>query len=214
MDGAAPIIVPDLQPCFHERTAKSPFDPHYFYLGIWAAKRIMQFAPEKHVDVGSKVDFVGFLSCFTKVIYIDIRPLDTEATNLESRSGSILNMPFESASVGSLSCLHVAEHIGLGRYGDELDPRGTEKAAVELSRVLAVGGDLLFALPIGKPRTCFNAHRIHSLDQVMEYFHGLDLMEFSGVDDRGAYHEKMPTNAFDDANYACGFFWFRKPKRE
>jgi hypothetical protein len=82
--------------------------------------------------------------------------------NFISKRGSILLIPYENNSIKSLSCLYVAEHIGLGRYGDPLDPFGTKKAAKELSRVLALDGNLYFSLPIGKPKLYFNAHRIHS----------------------------------------------------
>ena len=47
------------------------------------------------------------------------------------------------------------EHIGLGRYGDPIDPQGTEKAATELQRVLAPGGDLYLSLPIEKESRVF-----------------------------------------------------------
>src|ERR1035437_9128085 len=60
----------------------------------------------------------------------------------------------------SVSCLHVAEHIGLGRYGDPIDPLGTNKALLELQRVLAPGGVLLFSMPVGRERVEFNAQRI------------------------------------------------------
>ena len=43
--------------------------------------------------------------------------------------------PFGDRSVPSLSCLHVVEHVGLGRYGDPLDPQGSIKAMRELQRV-------------------------------------------------------------------------------
>jgi hypothetical protein len=119
-------------------------------------------------------------------------------------------MPYKDGSVKSLSCLHVAEHIGLGRYGDPLDPLGTEKAAAELMRCLAPNGNLYFALPIGKSRLCFNAHRIHSPQQIMTYFEGLELAEFSVTGDDKQFVED--TNPADYANqrYACGMFWFRK----
>ena len=51
----------------------------------------------------------------------------------------VLILPFEDESVESLSCMHVVEHIGLGRYGDILDPDGDSKAISELKRALAVG---------------------------------------------------------------------------
>ena len=67
----------------------------------------------------------------------------------------------------------MAEHIGLGRYGDPLDPLGTRKAAAELQRVLAPGGQLLFSLPVGRPRVEFNAHRVHDPHEVASWFDGL-----------------------------------------
>jgi SAM-dependent methyltransferase len=126
--------------------------------------------------------------------------------------GNLLALPFADASIGSLSCLHVAEHVGLGRYGDPLDPLGTRKAAAELARVLAPGGDLYVALPVGRPRVCFNAHRIHAARDVRAYFGALDLSEFAGVGDDGALVESAPLDLFDDASYACGLFRFRRPR--
>src|SRR5207253_10606962 len=86
-------------------------------------------------------------------------------------SDLLLSLPFADRSVESLSCLHVAEHVGLGRYGDELDPEGTVKAARELQRVVAPAGRLYFALPVGRPRTEFRseAHtsELQSLGQLV-----------------------------------------------
>jgi len=210
MKGAENIELLDTQPCLHEKTKTTKFDTHYFYQDIWAFRRIQESRINHHIDVGSKIDFIGFLSSITKVTFVDIRPIKTDLKNLESIKGDILSLPFKDNSIPSLSCLHVAEHIGLGRYGDSLDPLGTKKACKELSRVLARGGNLYFSLPIGKPRLCFNAHRIHSTNQIIQYFNGLKLVEFSGVDDNGIFRENVNINAFKNENYACGLFWFKK----
>jgi len=210
MEGAESVSVSDLYPCLYETKYAHPFDSHYFHLGIWAAKRIIRNGTPLHVDVGPKVDFISFLTCFTRVIFVDVRAISARVQNLESMQASILALPFGDTSVQSLSCLHVAEHVGLGRYGDPLDPHGTEKAARELSRVLGVNGDLFFAVPIGKPKLCFNAHRIYSTRQITRYFHDLELVEFSGVDDKGEYHENLSIDALANSRYACGFFWFKR----
>lgn len=210
MDGAEDIAARDLYPIINERTSTTAFDTHYFYQDIWAFRKIFESGAKAHVDVGSKVDYVGFLSAVTKVTFIDIRPLITDLPNIESKSGSILEMPYEDGSVMSLSCLHVAEHIGLGRYGDPLDPLGTIKACKELQRVLAPGGSLYFGLPIGRPRVCFNAHRIHSTDQILEYFAGLKLVEFSFVNDKGRFLQNVEPNIAREAKYGCGLFQFTK----
>ena len=43
--------------------------------------------------------------------------------------------------------MHTLEHIGLGRYGDKVDPMGDIRAMNELARVTAPGGNLLIAVP-------------------------------------------------------------------
>jgi hypothetical protein len=211
MEGAEPIRLGDTYPCLHDKTACTHVDGHYFYQHVWAMEKIVTSRPALHVDIGSNVDFVGLLSTVTSVHFVDIRPMQVcGLANLESRYGSILKLPYESDSLDSLSCLHVAEHIGLGRYGDPLDPRGTKKAAAELSRCLAPRGHLYFSVPVGKPRLCFNAHRIHSPQRILEYFSGLKLLEFSGTDDTGQFYRNVPPERFANERYACGMFLFTK----
>lgn len=210
LSGAEQIKIVNTYPCIHDKTQTTSFDSHYFYQDIWAFKKIYEAKVDHHVDVGSRVDFVGFLTAITKVTFIDIRPLMANLENLDSRKGSILSMPFEDNAIQSLSSLHVAEHIGLGRYGDPLDPLGTKKACEELSRTLAVDGNLYFSLPVGKPRICFNAHRIHSPKQIVEYFGDLELVEFSGIDDKGNFRKNIPMSILENSNYACGLFHFTR----
>ncbi len=212
MEGAERINLLDIYPCIHDKTQTTSFDSHYFYQDIWAFQRIFKSKVNYHVDIGSRVDFVGFLTTITKVTFIDIRPLKVTLENFESIEGDILSLPFKDNSVESLSCLHVAEHIGLGRYGDLLNPQGTKKATKELSRVLAPGGNLYFSVPVGNPRLCFNAHRIHSPEQILDYFDDLDLIEVSGINDNGIFTQKIDIKRLSNCYYGCGLFWFKKPK--
>lgn len=211
IDGAEPIKLRDTYPCLFDKTAKTGIDSHYFYQHVWAFEKIMAHKPTLHVDVGSNVDFVGLISTVTKVHFVDIRPMQVNnLPNLESKYGSILELPYEDNSLESISCLHVAEHIGLGRYGDPLDPLGTKKTAAELERCLARGGNLYFSLPVGRPRLCFNAHRIHSPGQVLAYFSGLELVEFSGTNDAKQFLRNIRPEEFENERYACGMFLFTK----
>jgi hypothetical protein len=208
--GAEALSWIDSMPQVHDCTATSPFDAHYFYLNGWAMRRIVALAPPSHVDVGSAVTFPCLLGAVLPVCFVDYRPLPARCAGMESVAGNITSLPFASGSVQSLSCLHVAEHIGLGRYGDPLDPDGTRKAIHELTRILAPGGSLFFGLPVGIARTCFNAHRIHAAKTIRECFGGLELVEFSGVHDDGSFVERVALSEFEDDAYACGMFWFRK----
>jgi SAM-dependent methyltransferase len=209
--GAERLRWRDSDPQLFDRLPTSPYDSHYFYQDVWAAKRIAELGPARHVDIGSRVDYVGFLTSLTPVTFVDIRPLEADVEGLNSIAGSVLDLPFEDRSLESVSCLHVAEHIGLGRYGDPLDPNGTREAAAELQRVLGPGGQLLFSGPVGKPRVCFNAHRIHSPEEILAMFSELELVEFSGVDDGGRFQRHRTPAELSESRYACGLFRFVRP---
>jgi SAM-dependent methyltransferase len=142
---------------------------------------------------------------------VDYRPLKTSLPGLRSVAGDILRLPFADNSLDSASCLHVIEHIGLGRYGDPIDPQGSIKAALELQRIVRPGGKLFLSLPIGRERVCFNAHRVHAPDSVIRMFGQLRLVEFSYVDDAGRFREGQQPAAANDLQYGCGLFQFEKP---
>ena len=106
--------------------------------------------------------------------------------------------------------MHTVEHIGLGRYGDELDPKGDLTAIAELKRVLASGGDLLFVTPVGRPKIEFNGQRIYSYEMIVEYFAPFVLKEFSLIPDAGGFIEGADPALVAQQAYGCGCFWFKK----
>jgi len=210
LSGSEQLTLSDAYPCLFDNTRTTTFDAHYLYQTVWAFKAINQSRPPLHVDVGSHSFFVGLTSAITRVVSIDIRPLELDMTNYFPIKGTILSLPFRDSSVHSLSCLHVAEHIGLGRYGDSLDTQGTIRTMKELQRVLAKGGTLYLSLPVGRQRVCFNAHRIHSPDQILSNLPELSMQEFSGVDDRGKLRAHITPDDLKHSSYACGFFQLTK----
>jgi SAM-dependent methyltransferase len=191
-----------------DSTPTTPFDAHYTYQDAWAARLIHGARPRRHVDVGSRISFVIGLTPFVSTTFIDVRPLEVTIENLDSQAGSITDLPFEDASLESVSSLHVAEHIGLGRYGDPLDPAGTVKAAHELARVVAPGGTLYFSLPVGRSRVAFNSHRVHDPRDIPGFFAGLTLRSFAAVLDDGTYSERVQPADLAEAQYACGMYCF------
>lgn len=165
-------------PQINDVTATTPVDPTYFYQDAWAFEKIVGQKPEWHVDVGSHHKYVSLLSKVVKTTMVDIRPLPTPLESLEFKAGSILELPFESGSVPSISSLCVVEHIGLGRYGDPLDPQGTEKSIAELKRVIRPGGSLYLSIPIDdENRVYFNAHRAFREDYLLSLFAPFEVVE-------------------------------------
>ena len=208
---AAPFL--NQYPCLSDWTKTTPFEPHYIYHPAWAARVVRKINPKKHIDISSTLTFSSILSAFVPVEFYDYRPAALFLDNLKSLRGDLLHLPFKSNSVESISCMHTIEHIGLGRYGDILDSQGDLKAIEELKRVVRKGGALLFVTPIGQPTIRFNAHRIYSYDQILQYFKGFELKEFSLLPD-DAFNAGMISHATrKDANkqqWGCGCFWFVK----
>ena len=139
-----PLRLAELYPCLHDRTGSSSFDHHYVYHTSWAARVLAQTMPEVHIDIASDLRFATLVSAFIRVQYYDYRPAQLKLSNLTSHYVDILSLPFSTGSVGSVSCMHVVEYIGLGRYGEPLDYDGDLKAIGELKRVLGKDGNLLF----------------------------------------------------------------------
>ncbi|WP_082878019.1 DUF268 domain-containing protein [Methylobacillus sp. MM3] len=203
----------DRYPCLDDATISTGFDRHYIYHPAWAAHVLAGTRPERHVDISSTLHFCSIVSAFIPVDFFDFRPASLILPGLTSKAANVTNLDWPANSVESLSCMHVLEHIGLGRYGDSIDPDGDLKAIRELVRVLKPGGNLLIAVPVGQPRICFNAHRIYDCDEFIRYFEDLNLVEFSLIPDGEAPNGMLvnpPSQLVAAQSYGCGCFWFRK----
>lgn len=196
----------DLYPRLFDKTSVTAIDPVYFYQNAWCAKKIFENKPERHFDIGSDAKFVGLISQFTPTTMIDIRPIPVLLENLSFIKGDILNLPFKDGEIASLSSICVLEHIGLGRYGDELDQFGSEKAFKELIRVLSPGGSLYISVPVDKEnKIYFNAHRAFTRDYIMELSDGLKLEE-----EKYIYGNKL-CDTYDPARgFGTGLYHFKK----
>lgn len=211
--GRFPLRKRDFFLCLFDKTTTTPFDPHYTYHPAWAARVVARTNPSKHIDIASALKFSTIVSAFVPVEFYDYRPAELRLSNLESKHGDLMALPFADNSVESISCMHTIEHVGLGRYGDPIDYDGDIKATAEMSRVLQKDGTLIFVTPVGTPRIEYNAHRIYSYQQVLDLFPTLTLKEFSLIPDE--YKETGIIENADPAlvekqRYACGCFVFSK----
>ena len=145
----------------------------YFHQDQTVARWIYEAAPQRHVDVGSRIDgFIGSVSVFRNVDVIDIRPLAEPVQNVTFHQLDLMQeLPDEwMTCTDSLSCLHTIEHFGLGRYGDPIDPDGYLKGLAQLKRMVKPGGCLYLSTPAGRERIEFNAHRIFSAKTILSWF--------------------------------------------
>jgi hypothetical protein len=185
---------------------------HYFFQDLWAARKIFAAHPQQHFDIGSRIDgFVAHVLSFMPVQVMDIRPLTSVVPGLTFVRADATNLTgVPDNSVESLSCLHAAEHFGLGRYTDPIDPDACFRAMAAMQRVLRPGGHLYFSVPVGAERLEFNAQRVFDPVTILLTFNRLQLLSFAAVDDAGQFHPEADPRNFSRARSACGMFELTK----
>ena len=212
--------IAQLNPILFDYTTQAGFARgDYFHQDLLVANLIHEAKPERHVDVGSRIDgFVANVAAFRPIEIIDIRPLkDTGHKNIRFLQADLMKESHGLDEItDSLSCLHAIEHFGLGRYGDPITPDGHLRGFANLLRMLKPGGKLYISFPIG-PRTevLFNAHRVFDPAEILGWPTGgapLELIRFDYVDKKGDLHlgaSPNPEGGLPDCS--CGIYVFRKP---
>jgi SAM-dependent methyltransferase len=195
----------------------------YFHQDLHVAKLIFRANPEKHVDIGSRIDgFVAHVASFREIEIFDIRSFKSTVSNIIFRQADLMQLPPDMLDYcDSISSLHAIEHFGLGRYGDPIDYYGYLKGLNSIKSILRPGGTFYFSVPIGKQRIEFNAHRIFSPDYLWNILKvDYDLISYSYVDDKGNFHEnaelngKLAENTFTvDYRWGCGIFELKKKSK-
>ena len=194
-----------LYPCIGDDMGTTPIEPTYFYQNAWAFEHIVKNRPTAHVDVASHHSFVSLLSKVVPVTMVDIRPLSLSMESIKFIKGSILNLPFNNNSIESLSCLCVIEHIGLGRYGDPIDPLGFQTAFQEIYRVLKRGGRFYVSVPVSNQYIVrFNAGVIFEYKHLMENISKLyNVIELKFIAKSKLTDEFMPDDEFGTTVLLC-----------
>lgn len=212
--------ITSLYPCFADRFAQSGVaGGHYFHQDLLVARKIFENKPEKHIDVGSRIDgFIAHLAVFRKVEIFDIRKLDTNIKNVKFTQMNLMKnvSPKLFDYADSISSLHALEHFGLGRYGDEVDYNGYLIGLENLYKILKKNGKMYISVPIGPQRIEFDAHRVFSISHILDLFNDKYLINsFAYIDDKGSLHEnvkiteKGKNNNFN-CSYGCGIFEMTK----
>lgn len=199
-----------LNPVLDERFTESGIiKGHYFQQDLLVANKIYLNNPNKHVDVGSRIDgFVAHVASFREIEVFDIRKLDKKIKNILFRRIDFMNIGEDLVSYcDSVSSLHAIEHFGLGRYGDPVDYYGHIKAIENIYIMLKPGGKFYFSVPMGRQRIEFNAHRVFSLKYLMNLFiNKFKVESLSYIDDEGKLFCDVMIKPEDIENsYGCTY---------
>jgi hypothetical protein len=189
---------------------------HYYHQDLYVAQKIFENNPQRHLDVGSRIDgFVAHVASFREIEVLDIRPVESKSKNIRFLQSDLMKPLSADKLTDSLSCLHTLEHFGLGRYGDPLDPNGHLKGFLNLIASVKQGGYFYLSFPIGSvERVEFNAHRVFHPSSPLSWpgSEQLKIEDFAFVDDRGDLHENVAIEDAVNANlsYGCGIYTFVK----
>ncbi len=206
-------------PVLSERFSESGvMSGHYFHQDLFVAKKIFENKPKRHIDIGSRTDgFVAHVAVFREIEIIDIREQKNNINNIIYRKANLMQLPKNMINYcDSISALHSIEHFGLGRYGDPIDYNGHLKAIENISKILQPNGKFYFSVPIGSQRIEFNAHRIFSVQYLIDLLNTMFyLNSFSFVNDKGEFFENVELSEKEislnfNCSYGCGIFELTK----
>jgi len=199
-------------PCFgDQRRDGGTIETHYFIQDLYVAQQIFRANPKRHIDVGSRIDgFVAHVASFREIEVGELRPLPLDNQNIKVLRLDITDTEtVPKAACDSVSCLHVLEHIGLGRYGDRINPDGWLIASHNLLSMLSLGGTLYVSVPVGSPKVEYDAHRVFSAETL---FHAMSphaqIKEIVLIGDNNEFTNfgsdmVSAANSADEQSYGC-----------
>lgn len=106
----------------------------------------------------------------------EVRPAEADHPQVNVRVQDLTYADEVEPEFDLVTCLSTIEHVGLGRYGDPIDPWGDIKMAENLRRALRPGGVILISFPVGSGCVVFNQHRIYSRYRRAALFRGLRVL--------------------------------------
>jgi len=146
---------------------------------LFAAEMLKEQGPESVLDIGSNRYFVLGLLASYDVTSVDVRVRKASPSNetVIICDAKKLNIP--DNHFDTVVSLCAIEHFGLGRYGDEIDLDGPDKAVREMVRVLKPGGRLIFSTHIHRNETFirFNADWIFSRAHIESWLEDCTLVQ-------------------------------------
>lgn len=188
----------------------------FFHADLLIAKKIFNNNPISHLDIGSRVDgLVAHIASFRKLDFVDLRSVDLtphESINFIRKNIMDMNNFEVNRKYDSISSVGVISHVGLGRYGDDIDPDGHIKAIKSIVSLANESGLIYIMVPVGKKKIEFNAHRVFDPKDIIELFNncGCKYLEFSLVDDHGNLQINCELETSKNLDFGGGIFVFKK----
>lgn len=189
---------------------------HYFWQDILVAQWVLAQKKKFVADLGSRLDgYVAHVAASQRIFVIDIRPIQKTIPNIEFVREDILNYK-SNHKFEIVTSLHTIEHIGLGRYGDPIEPDGHIKAFSALSQMTLPKGYLVVSFPIDlETRIEFNGQRRIGVKEPLKWADSnkLKFINFMGLlhnDEIVSFDTSHSLASFIPESGALGIYFFKK----
>jgi hypothetical protein len=147
------------------------YDAFYFWVGCELEQRAE--SREQILDIGGKKLINGYLSIKHFVTSVNLSaPVDTISNVNYVIADVTQKLPFLDDQFDVFISPVSLNLIGMGRYYDNIDPKGIPNLILELQRVMKSDSVMFISLVLGQDRILFNHHFVFSFQTIETLFHG------------------------------------------
>lgn len=158
---------------FEKRDPTEFFD-YYAVFSYWVAQKLKSSRVSsnlKILDLGGVKLFNAILSLDYEITSIVLKHPRDFISSVKYIVHDVSNpLPFPDNSFEVFTSPATLHLIGLGRYGDKLNPFCLINFLIQLHRVLKENADVFICLPLGKDCLIFNYHWIFSFNTIKKFF--------------------------------------------
>lgn len=142
---------------------------------------VLRAIPEKKsriLDVGCRYSIlpIQLASLGYEVHGIDINTYNKRHPNFIFCRGDILKPNYKASSFDVVISLSTLEHIGLGRYGDQINERGDIQTVEQIYKLLKPQGIFILSVPFGKA-TDTKWYRVYDCKRIKDLVRKFDVLE-------------------------------------
>jgi hypothetical protein len=153
----------------------------YFYCSQshWFISRIKELldSTEKILDVGTNIELIATASAIIPATTFQMRDEKLKLESLEIINSSIQDAGLKDKSQTLITSLSFIESLGMGQYGEPLDPEAGLKTLKEIRRITSPGGRFIGSMTIGRDSFIdFNKRRGVEKAKVLEIFPDFELI--------------------------------------
>ena len=168
------------------------FFTHYEAFSFWMASKLNNLKERRMIlDIGSKKITNAILSASHDVTAIVLRDCHDGLSNVKYVIHDVsYRLPFGDKFFDTFTSMVSLPLVGLGRYGDRLDPNCLIHLIAELDRVMKNDSELIFSFCLGKDMLNFNNGWFLELDTIKKLFGPWRLKDYL-VDNYSSPYNKM-----------------------